>query len=311
MKKNAKVLSLVLVLTLFALMAMGSGSKSSDDVKNPSSVQSGGQDSPAKSADPASAPAGSSSAQEVTIEEAVLFEQGGVRITAKSYDAKGTFGPGIKLLIENDSEKSVTVQARDCSVNGYMIETMLSSDVAPGKKANDSLTLSRSDLEAAGITTAAEIEFKFHIFDSESWETVCDSDVIRIETSAAEGYVFSYDDSGNPVYNENGIEIVVKGLSESGSLFGPEIVVYISNTGERDFTVQVRDVSINGFMVESIFSSEVLVGKHAVDAITFLSSELEENGIEKIENVELSFHVFDTDSWDTIVDTPTVTISFD
>jgi hypothetical protein len=47
-----------------------------------------------------------------------------------------------------------------------------------------------------------------------------------------------------------------------------------------------------------------------MDTITFMSSELEENGIETIESVELSFHVFDMSSWDTIVDTALVTINF-
>ena len=162
----------------------------------------------------------------------------------------GFFGPEIKLLIENGSEKSVTVQSRNTSVNGYMIEPMLSADVAAGKKANDTLTLTQSDLDAAGITTIADIELSFHIFDSESWDTIIDSDPIRIETSAADGFEYLYDDSGDLVYNENGVEIVVKGLSEDGSWLGPSIVVYIKNTGDKNVTVQARDVSINDFMKE-------------------------------------------------------------
>lgn len=314
MKKATKTLSLVLILAIFTAMAMGSGSgssSSSNDVKIPSSVTSGGQDAVSKPADSAAAPTSSSSTPEVTIEEVVVFDQGGIKITAKSFNANGTFGPEIKLLIENDSAKSITVQSRKTSVNGYMIETMMSADIAAGKKANDSLVLMRSDLEAAGIATIADIEFSFHIFDSETWDTIIDSDMVRIETSAAEGFTYSYDDSGNQIYNDNGVEIVVKGLSESGSWLGPSVVVYIRNSGSRDITVQARDVSINGFMVESVFSSDVAAGKHAIDAITFLSSDLESNEIESIESIELSFHVFDMDSWDTIVDTSPVTINYD
>ncbi len=314
MKKTAKILSLILVLAFFALMAMGSGSGSSSgssDVKTPSSVTSGGQDAASKPAVSAAAPSTASSTPEITIEEAVVFDQGGIRITAKSFNAKGIFGPEIKLLIENDSSKAITVQSRNTLVNGYMVETMMSSDVGAGKKSNDTLTLMRSDLDTAGITTVADIELSFHIFDSSTWDTIYDSDMVRIETSAAEGFTYTYDDSGNQVYNGNGVEIVVKGLSESGSWLGPAVVVYIYNSGNRDITVQAREVSINGFMVESIFSSDVIAGRHTVDTITFLSSDLENNGIEKIKSIELSFHVFDMSSWDTIVDTSPVTISFD
>ncbi len=308
MKKTAKTISLILVLALFAFMSMGSGSS---DVKTPSSVSSGDQSTASKPSDNAIASDTSPSVPEVTIEEAVVFDQGGIKITAKSFNPKGTFGPEIKMLIENDSAKPITVQSRNTSVNGYMIETMMSADVAAGKKANDSLTLLQSDLETAGITTVADIEFSFHIFDSDTWDTIVDSDVVRVETSAAEGFTYTYDDSGNQVYNDKGVEIVVKGLSESGSWLGPAVVVYIYNFGSRDITVQARDVSINGFMVDSIFSCDVVANKHAIDTITFLSNDLEENGIERIENIDLYFHGFDMDSWDTIVDTAPVTISFD
>ena len=314
MKKTARVLSLILVLALFAIMAIGSGSSSSsNDVKAPSSVSTGGQTTETTTSDTteSNTTSNSTAASDVTIEEAVVFDQGGIRITAKSFDAKGVFGPEIKLLIENDSDNSVTVQSRNTSVNGYMVETLFSADVASGKKANDSLTIMSSYLDIAGITTVAVIEFSFHIFDSETWETIYDSDPITIETSAAEGYTYSFDDSGNQVYNEDGVEIVVKGLSDSSSWLGPEIVVYISNTSDRGVTVQARDVSINGFMVEPFFSCDVAQGKHAIDTVTFMSTELEENEIETIESVELSFHVFDLDTWDTIVDTSPVTINFD
>ena len=70
-------------------------------------------------------------------------------------------------------------------------------------------------------------------------------------------------------------------------------------------------MSINGFMVDPIFSCDVPVGKHAIDTITFMSNELEENDITRIENVELSFHIFDMNSWDDIDNTDPVTIIFE
>ncbi len=314
MKKTVKILSLILVLAVFAAMAIGSGSGGSKDVKEPSSVTSNGGSAPSNNAgsgpSASAADPGKPAAPEVTIEEQVVLDKNGIKITAKSLETKGIFGPEIKLLIENNSDTNVTVQARNVSVNGYMVETMLSSDVAAGKKANDSLTFMSSDIDTAGITTIADMEFAFHVFDSVSWDTIFDSDTVRIETSAADGYTYTFDDSGTQVYNENGIEIVVKGLAESDSWLGPSVVVYIYNSSNKDFTVQVRDVSVNGFMLDPIFSSDVVSGKHAIDTITFMSSEIEENGIETIENIELSFHVFNMDTWDTIVDTAPVVINF-
>ena len=63
-------------------------------------------------------------------------------------------------------------------------------------------------------------------------------------------------------------------------------------------------------MVDPFFSCDILVGKHAIDTITFSSTELEENDIETIEDIELAFHIFDMNSWNDIANTAPVTISF-
>lgn len=246
---------------------------------------------------------------EAAISETVLLDEQGVKITAKSLENDGLLGPEIKLLIENNSGKNLTFQARNSSVNGYMIGTMMSVEVADGKKSNDSLTFSSSELETCGIQTIADMEFSFHIFTTEDWETYLDTPMIQLKTSAAETYEYTFDDSGDLVYEENGIKIVVKGLQED-PIWGPEIVVYIANGTESNITVQAKDISINGFMVDAVFSSEVVGGKYCIDPITFLSSDLEENEITEIETIELSFHIFDSSSWDTIVDTDVVTITF-
>lgn len=245
-----------------------------------------------------------------TIEEQVLVDEEGLTITAKSLDVKGFYGPEIKLLIENNTGKNLTVQARNTSVNGYMVETLLSCDVADGKKANDTLVFASSDLKAAGIDVIADMEFSFHVFEMESWDDYFNSEMITLTTSAAEGFEYIFDDSGEAVFDDNGIKIVVKGLSTDDSFFGPGIVLYLENNTDDPITVQTRDVSVNGFMMEPFFSCDICAGKHVIDSITFMSSELEENDISKIEEVDLSFHIFDQESWDTIQDTDFITLQF-
>ena len=247
----------------------------------------------------------------ISIEEAVLLDKGGVKVTVKGIDTTGWIGPEIKMLFENNSERPVTIQARNVSVNEYMIEPMMSVDILPGKKANDTMTLSNSDLKLAGITTIANIEFSFHVFDSETWNNIFDSEVVRIETSAEKSYDYTFDNSGNRVYYNHGVEIVIKGLAQEESWLGREIIVYIHNENDKNITIQARDVSVNGFMVDPIFSCDVVAGKHAMDTITIMNSDLKKNEIKNIESVELSFHIFDEDSWDTIDDSPVVTLTFD
>lgn len=298
-----KYLSILLVLVLgISLAACGDAE---EPVKEPDAVVAESKAEETAPPEEPEKPAESAA----TIEETVLVDEAGVKITAKSLELDEMFGPEIKLLIENNSGKDLTFQCRNASVNGYMTETMMSVDVVNGKKANSGLTFMEADLDACGIETIADMEFTFHIFDTAEWEDYLNTQPIRVETSAADTYEYLYDDSGDPVYEGNDVRIVVKGLV-GDDIFGPGIQVYIENRGSRNLTVQVRDVSINGFMIDPIFSRDIAAGKCAVDSITFMEADLAENEITAIENVELSFHVLDCDSWNTIVDTEIVAITF-
>ena len=310
--KKFKVLALCLVMSLFAMMALGSGSSSSGADKEISSVGST-DSSNSNTADTEATVEVENTTQSteagVTVDETVLLEQDGIKITATGMD-DGLFGTELKLLIENDSSTNLTFQARNASVNDYMVDTMMSEDVAAGKKSNTSLTFSTSGLKDCGIDTIANMEFSFHIFTTDGWDDFLDSDIISLDTSAAGSYTQNYDDSGEVFYDKDGIKIIGKGLSSNDSFFGPGLIVYIENNSSKNFTVQVRDTSVNGFMIDTSISEDVIVGKKAITAVTFFSSSLEENGITDITSIETSFHVFDMESWDTIVDTDPITINF-
>ena len=55
-------------------------------------------------------------------------------------------------------------------------------------------------------------------------------------------------------------------------------------------------------MMSPLFSTIIYDQKMSLDEITVLSTELEENGIDEIEEVELKFHIYDVDSYNTIAD---------
>lgn len=246
----------------------------------------------------------------VTVEQVVLLEQDGIKIQAKELRSDGFMGAELKVLIENDTDKDLTIQCRNSSVNGYMVETMFSPEVAAGKKANDAITFLSSDLELCGIETIADMAFSFHVFTTDGWDTVLDSQQVQLKTSAADSYSYTYDHPGTQVYEGSGIKLIAKGLNKEDSILGPGLVMYIHNAGDQAVTIQARDTSVNGFMIETVFSQEVMPGKHAVSAVTFMESDLEENGITQIQDLELSFHIFDTATWETIADTDPIKLSF-
>jgi len=324
----------VLALLLFVLLAAGGGkdsaSDSKDEVKTPSAVsgdtvQAKTDETPAAEAidaapaeeetpqqdTPREEPVQTQTDEKITIAETVLLDEQNIKITALSFDADALFGPEVKLLIENGSDKNLTISAVGGSVNGYMADLSLYCNVSAGKKANDALSVMTSQLESCGIRQIGVMEFSFYIYDTDSWDTYLKSAAVTLKTSAADTVEDTYDSSGCAVYNENGIEIVVKGLSDGDSFLGPGVLLYMSNSSGRNIGISANDVSVNGFMVDSVFSCDITNGKRAVDTVTFFDYALEENGITQISDVALSFHIYDADSWKTIADTDTVALSFD
>lgn len=291
MKKN---FTLIVCLALFLVMAMGSGSdsKDTDTTKDTETSEVNEQNK-----------------KEVSVDEEVIFEENDIKITVTGLDMDGWMGPELKLLIENDSDQNITVQARLASANGFMVDSTISEDVAATKKANTGISFSDTDLKNAGIETISNMQFSFHIFDTDSWDSILDSELITVNTSASD-YVQSYDDTGNILIDANGIKIIAKGLDTGDSIFGPSLILCIENNTDRNITVQARDESVNGFMIDSIMSTDISASNKALTALTFMSTDLEENGIEEINDIELSFHIFDYNTFDTYYDTEMVKVEF-
>lgn len=282
MKKKSKILVTMLCLTVFAIMALGSGSSGSDDTK----------EIVATSNEPKTS---------VTIEEQELINQDGIVITAKEYVTDNIWGDGIKLVLENNTDKTVTVGCNALIVNNYMITDLFVAEVAPGKKSNEVMYLSNTELKAAGIDTVGQVEIYFHVYDSASYDNIFDSGCVTIKTSEFANMDTTPEDMGTELYNENGIRIVGKAVDEN-SFWGTAILLYCENTSGKNVGISVEEMSINGFMMSPLFSTIIYDQKMSLDEITVLSTELETNGIDEIEEVELKFHIYDVDSYNTIAD---------
>jgi hypothetical protein len=296
MTKTKKRWAMLLCAACFAFMAAASGSSdestsSSDDSSETTSNTS-------------------STNEKTTIEETVLLDQDNVKITATEYVTDSIFGDYINLQIENNTDQNLMFSADAVIVNDYNISDLFASEVAAGKKANEKLYLSSSDLNAAGIDQVGQVEIYFNIYDDDTWETYLKTDDVVLQTSAYDSMDTTADVSGKELYNQDGIKIVAQATDEN-SFWGTSILLYIENNSGQNIEVQADNLSINGYMMTPYFSATVYDGKKCVDDITILSSELEDNGIDKIEEVELQFDILDPDTYMTIYTSDPITFSVD
>lgn len=298
-----------MVMAVFFLMAAGSGSEN-DGSSQKAITEKGGE---------ASAEAGASAAESGTqsqassnglpaMEEQVLIDKDGLKVTATGLSQDIIFGTGLKLLIENDTDKDLGIGCDALIVNDYMITDLFSATVAAGKKSNETMHLLSNELEAAGIDNIGQIEIYFHTFDSSSYQKIDTFDKVTVQTSEFANMDTKAMDDGKELYNQDGVRIVGKYVDEN-SFWGAAILLYLENKTGKDIGISCDDMSVNGFMMTPLFSATVYDGKMSVDEITLLSSEMEENNITSIDEVELKFRIYDAESYSTIAETDAISFS--
>ena len=243
--KKSKLMVLSMIVLAFAFMSVGSGStgttsqKEIVDSTDSSNDLTSGTESEEDSAD-TDVQANSNSGAP-TIEEQVLIDEDGLKVTAKEYVTDSIWGDGVALLIENNGSSDVGIGCNALIVNDYMITDLFSSTVAAGKKANETMHLSSAELKAAGIENVGQIEMYFHTFDADSYMTIKDYPCSVIKTSEFDNMDESINDEGKELYNDNGVRIVGKYVDEN-SFWGAAVLLYIENNSGKNVYVQCDDM---------------------------------------------------------------------
>ena len=291
--KKSQILAIALASSIFLSFALGCNSSSTSESTKAISTDNGAAAAETEKKETEEATTTAAAAKTPTIEEAVVYDKDGIKITAKEYETDSIWGDGIKFLIENDTKQNIGVGCSALIVNDYMITDLFATTVAAGMKTNETMHLSSSQLKAAGIDIIGQIEIYFHIYDTDTFKNIADPDCVTIKTSLYDQMDTKADDSGEVLYDKDGIKIIGK-YADENSFWGTAILLYIENTSNKNVTIQASNVSINGYTFDAaLLSATVYAGKKAYSEITLFSSELEQNGITSVDEVSLKFKILD------------------
>ncbi len=116
------------------------------------------------------------------IEPKIIYEENGLSIYYKGYTKKDN-GVGLDLLIENNSDKTYNIQTDNFYINGYSVQDAFSAHIKAGKKANEDIRILKSELEKNDLSygKVEDIEFNFHVFNSDDWSDSFDSPTISLK----------------------------------------------------------------------------------------------------------------------------------
>ena len=91
------------------------------------------------------------------------------------------YGRTARLLVNNDSDDDIIVEAENISVNGYTVDAWLYDVVCEDTVRYCQLDLFETGLAENGIDRIETITFRLNILDAEDYETVARSDLLTVE----------------------------------------------------------------------------------------------------------------------------------
>lgn len=257
---------------------------------------------------PAEAPAAAPSTP-FTVSEQQIYSEGGITVTVKKVtESYGSYELHFELV--NDTNQKVTVSSQETSINGCMVDSILYGELAPGKKANETMYIFSDDLEEYGITTIGEIVFYLRVYNSETYATIDESDLIYIRTPAYGTFQQTHDDSGEVLYDKGGIRIIKKSL-EDDSYMGPTMILYIENNSDNNIIIMSEEASMNGYMANETFYSSLRPG--TVDMATMWFLDAEEIGVTTwadVEDLEIRLEILNADTYYELGNTGLITFNF-
>ncbi len=240
----------------------------------------------------------------VTIKEQVLVNQDGIKVTAKRFVSDPIWGDGIEVLIENNSDIDISVSLDQMIINDYMVGNLFAKKVAAGKKVTDTIDILESYLDKANITNIGKIEFYFNAFDANYDDYIFKDVYSEIHTSDYSKLV-EESITGTTVYDANGIKVIPLSYDENASM-GPTVYLYCENASDKNILIYVEDLSANDCMINGINSVKVYGKKKAILEISVYPSQMEEQGIDKVKELEFKFNIFDTTTYETIDQTEVI-----
>lgn len=240
-------------------------------------------------------------ASDTSIEEQVLLDKDGVKITAQGFSRSEYDEDQIQVIIENNTDKNLRIGSEKMVINGYMDWAFWGEEVAAGKKCNSYITLTDDTTKIAGITNIGTVEFYFWAEEKDSYDSIFSNEYYKLKTSQAGKEVDANTDK-KELYNSEGVRITALGnkTDDNGKT---ELYFCLENNTGKDVSVDIEDMSIDGLMITPYIYLTVLDGKKGIGKIELYEDDLKESGVTEIKNVEFKLTLNDNESYDDIMTT--------
>ncbi|MDO5446022.1 MAG: hypothetical protein Q4F31_10440 [Eubacteriales bacterium] len=239
-----------------------------------------------------------------TIDQCILVDNESVSFIIKGVEIDETWGTAFKVFLENKTSKNLMFTIDSSSVNGYNCDPFWASEVAAGKKENTDITF--YDLEESNISAIDKWTFVLDIFDLDDWlaDSLIKESFTIYPTGLDEASVVVPErrktDTEKIIYSDDRFDFIILDTSVD-EIWGYNINCYLDNKTDNNIMFSWENVSVNGFMCDPFWATEIPAHTKAYNSVSFYDSQLNENNLtyDEISDIEFTLCMNNSDDWDT------------
>lgn len=257
-------------------------------------------DAPPSSPDSGSAESPPDGGAPLAFEELTVVDTDACSIKITGIEPDSNWGYTLTAQLENKSADTTFMFSIDsAAVDGVQSDPFFASEIAPGKKANESIRFS-DELQEHGVTAFSDIEITFRVYDSNDW-TADDifHETVHIYPSGEEQvtpFVRQPQSDDITLIDDESVSVIVTGFTID-KIWGHTVNLFLVNKTEDEILFSVDEASINGFMADPFYATSVNGGKCCFSSFSWSDSQLAENNISDIDEIEFLLKARKSDDW--------------
>lgn len=247
---------------------------------------------------PVTALAGEETETEFEFEEIAIFDSDEYVAKITSIEPDDDYGYTLKTYFENNSETDCFFTVTDSSVNGIVSYAYFGETVVAGKKSNNEFAFYSLASIEEDIGDITSIEITFAIYGNDTWDELANETIYIYPAGEKNAAAFERKllDTDIVLLDNEEISFIMIGSESDGYSYNANF--FVQNKTETDLSISASNVSVNGYMLDPYWGVDLPAGKCIYSAAAWYNDNLEENGIDEVENIEFTLLGYDESTWE-------------
>ena len=214
-------------------------------------------------------------------------------------------GMQLEVTCVNKTQESLDFSWNNVSVCGMMYDPMWTVTVPAGETVTGQVEIDTYALENMDIQAADEITFQLNVLSSENWMDapyVQDYFTVYPTGLSADTVIYPVREevaSEKVLVDDENLTFIAEFVEEQALYY--VVRCYIVNKTQETLMTTWENVMVNGLAVDPFWTALIAPGKSAYTQVQFVNSELQDLGIDTVEEIVFDLTAYSDADWTALV----------